>query len=83
VTNLVLALITGFSLGVIAGAVAAVRIYVWRTSDPEVARQMLKTLYRQAHPHWLQKSETDTARVCPCCGWSETEGLASKAGQRE
>jgi hypothetical protein len=63
--------------GVVLGAVALIRWWIWRTTKPEVARAMLKAIYRKAHPNWLQISKDDTTRVCPCCGWSEKEGLAA------
>jgi hypothetical protein len=63
-------------LGAIGGVTVVGRWYVGRLRDPEVARAMLKGIYRQSHGHWLQRSETDTTPVCPCCGWSETEALA-------
>lgn len=64
-----------FVTGILAGVVGLVRWYVWRTRQPEVAREMLKNLYRQSHSHWLQRSRDDAWPVCPCCGWSETEAL--------
>lgn len=43
---------------------------------PDATRYILKTAYRASHPHWLQRSDEEP-RVCPCCGWSEQESLAS------
>jgi hypothetical protein len=70
-------LLVGLSLllaGVLVGACGLAQLWTWHTSKPEVAREMLKAVYRKAHPHWLQRSEQDSTLVCPCCGWSETEG---------
>ena len=66
-----------FIAGVVAGAFALARWYVWRLNDIDVARSILKSVYRKAHPHWLQRSQDDTRQVCPVCGWSEAETLAS------
>lgn len=73
------ALIVGVLVGFLTGIITLARWWIWRTNKPEVAREMLKSLYRKAHPHWLQMSEHDARHVCPCCGWSETEGLVSSA----
>lgn len=62
--------IASFALGALSGAVAIARWWSGRMRDPAYAREALRGLYRSAHPHWLQVSETDPARVCPCCGWS-------------
>ena len=71
--------VASFVLGALAGILALTRWYVWRLSNPEVVRDILKSFYRRAHPNWLQVSQDDTTRVCPCCGWSEKEGLAAGA----
>jgi hypothetical protein len=73
---IVVAALLAFVVGALAGSVALAHWWVWRTNHPEVAQAMLKSLYRKAHPSWLQISEHDTTRVCPCCGWSDTETLA-------
>lgn len=65
-----------FATGVIAGVVGLARWYVWRLQSPDVARAMLKNVYRHSHGHWLQVSRQNTTPVCPCCGWSETAALA-------
>lgn len=62
-------------IGAAVGVIGFVRWWVWNLRKPENVRRMLKGMYRQSHPHWLQKSKGDDHRVCPCCGWSETEGL--------
>ena len=69
----------GAVVGSLLGILALTRWYVWRLSNPEVVRDILKSFYRSAHPNWLQVSQDDTTRVCPCCGWSEKEGLAAGA----
>lgn len=66
-------------VGAVSGAIALARWWSWRTRQPEFARAILKAIYRKAHPNWLQISKDDTTRVCPCCGWSEKEGLAAGA----
>ena len=73
-----MAAVVSFIIGAVFGALALARWWVGRTSRPEVAQAMLKSLYRKAHPSWLQVSKEDATRVCPCCGWSDTEGLASE-----
>jgi hypothetical protein len=70
--------VVSFLLGVVAGAIGLARFWTWRISQPDVAKTFIKGLYRKSHPHWLQASETDKTRVCPCCGWNETEGLVSE-----
>ncbi len=67
-----------FTVGMIVGAAGIARWYFWRLDQPGVAREAIKAMYRRSHPHWLQVSKNDPTRVCPCCGWNETEGLASK-----
>jgi len=74
-----LAAVLSFIVGAFVTAFAILRWWSWQTTKPEVARAMLKSLYRKAHPNWLQISKDDPARVCPCCGWSEKEGLAAGA----
>ena len=71
--------IAWFLGGSLAGAVVLARWYFWYLRKPEVLRDVLKGFHRQAHPHWLQTSPDDPVRVCPCCGWSETETLATWA----
>lgn len=66
-----------FILGVLAGAVGLARFWIWRARSPEVAREILKGMYRRTHPNWLKDVESG-ARVCPCCGWSDAEGLISE-----
>jgi hypothetical protein len=78
---LVLGGVALFLVGAIAGAVALARWWVWRISNPDVAQAILKSVYRRAHPNWLQMSRDDTTRVCPCCGWSEKESLAEGAAK--
>jgi len=74
----VIGAVVSLLLGALIGAVIMIRVVVRYYSNPEHAKTLLKTMYRKAHPHWLQRSETDTTRVCPCCGWNETEGLISE-----
>jgi hypothetical protein len=66
------------SFGIGVGAYAIAQWWLRKVStDQEYCRAVLKNIYRNAgHPHWLQVSEADERRVCPCCGWSETEALA-------
>jgi hypothetical protein len=72
-----------FFVGVLVGAIGIARFWTWRMHQPEVAREALKSIYRQSHPHWLQRSADDKTPVCPCCGWSETEGLAQKEAPKD
>ncbi len=58
-------------LGTVLGAFGTGVWWVRHTSKPEVAKEMLRSLYLKAHPHWLQVSASDAAPVCPVCGWSE------------
>ena len=69
-------ILTSLIIGAIIGSIVVTRWYVSRLDNPEVARAILKNVYRKSHPHWLQRSKEDGAKVCPCCGWSETESLA-------
>jgi hypothetical protein len=67
---------TFFALGAfVAGLlIGASALYAWlivRLNRPETARKVLQTLYTRAHPHFLQRSESDPTPVCPCCGFSE------------
>jgi len=73
-----LAILVGLVVGMVLGASCLARWWVWKLKHDEAfMRSVLKDMYaRTAHPHWLQLSETDQRRVCPCCGWSETETLA-------
>ena len=66
------AVVVGFVLGLAAALAAYIRFY----RNPEKARELMKAMYRKAHPHWLQRSQSDETPVCPCCGWSETESIA-------
>jgi hypothetical protein len=65
-----------FVVGMAMGALVLARWYAYRLRKPDVARDVLKTVYRSAHPHWLQRSQGDGTPICPVCGWSETEALA-------
>jgi hypothetical protein len=67
-----------FVLGGAIGVFGLSRWWVRKFDDPEIARAMLKSIYRRAHPHWLVNEQTGQ-KVCPCCGWNETEGLASES----
>ncbi len=63
------------AVGVVVGGILSVWFWAKVLSRPEHARKMLKAMYRNAHPHWLQRGGPGGPRVCPCCGWSETEGI--------
>jgi hypothetical protein len=56
--------------GMCVGALLLARWWVYRVNQPVVARNMLRGLYRKAHPHWLSVSAADATPLCPCCGWS-------------
>ncbi len=62
--------VLGMALGALASTLWAIR---WLTK-PANAQEFLRRMYDQSHPHWLQRSETDPARVCPCCGWGVAQG---------
>lgn len=68
----------GLLVGAGLGAIGLVRWWGKAIKNPEVARQMIKTLYKSSHPHWLQVSQTDERKVCPVCGWTEAEGKTSE-----
>jgi len=68
----------GLLIGIGIGVIGVVRWYLKQARKPEFARDMLKSFYKNSHPHWLQVSQTDTRKVCPVCGWTDSEGKNSE-----
>jgi|APFre7841882654_1041346.scaffolds.fasta_scaffold314566_2 hypothetical protein len=66
-------LLIGLALGTLAGVSGLTILYVRSLKNPETAQKMLREAYKAAHPHWLVRSQTDSRRVCPLCGWTEDE----------
>lgn len=68
---------------IVAGMVLGGFLSLWGAlrflGNPEYARKILKSMYRRAHPHWLRRGGPGGPHVCPCCGWSETEGIGVPA----
>ena len=68
----------GVLIGAGLGVIGLARYWVRSVRNPEIARAILNSAYKNAHPHWLQVSPTDTRAVCPCCGWTEADGKTSE-----
>lgn len=73
-----IAIFLGFILGSVTGMIVLARWWMKQIRKPDIALQMLKDLHQASHHHWLQRSLTDSTRVCPCCGWSEPKTVPNE-----
>lgn len=77
--DVVLAGLAGLAAGTVLGIVGTFAWWAKQLGKPEVVQKMLRDVYAQAHPHWLQVGKENPTKVCPTCGWSENRGTAARA----
>ncbi len=75
---MILPVLIALVVGMLAGAALVVLAIRTTVGQQETALAILKHAYRRTHAHWLHRAKDDPTPVCPCCGWSEREALASR-----